>query len=85
MCQLGTGIWEGIIYFYRPIIDLTARSLLHTHLEALFNYPRAEFHPENIGKICILYQKPDEPCCTCALNDVIITFFLHEDYIWHGR
>lgn len=84
MCQLATGIWEGII-FYRQIIDPTARSLLYTHLETLSNYLRAKFHPEKMGNICILYQKPDEPCCTCALNDVIITFFLHENYIWHGR
>lgn len=28
-----------------------------------------------MGNICIFHQKPDEPCYTHALDDVIINFF----------
>lgn len=36
-----------------------------------------------MGNICILYQKPDEPCYTYALDDVITTFFFSMKIIYY--
>lgn len=44
-------------------------------LETLFNCLRINSHPENMGNICILHQKPHEPYYTHALDDVITFHF----------